>query len=230
MKRVLILTLAAVLAFSLVAMGAEGPAYEDGSYVWMIENEHGHVVVEVVIEFGAIADVNILNPVKTPEYSYEPGRMAFLAYPQMVLEQQSVENIEAVDVLAGATHSVEGYNEAVQKCLDIASGKYDGDVYYGLAKDWGHGHNLMEVHVKGGVVTDVSFVKPAISAEEGSRLQPDKTEGYPYEPGVEAYENYPEIAVEKQDPAKIDVVSGATGSYTKYNAAFAHALEQANIK
>lgn len=226
MKRVFILTIVAVLAFSLMAWAAEGPAYRDGSYVWFIAGEYGHTVVEVVIEFGAITDVNILNPVKTAEYPYEPGRKAFLEYPQMVLEAQSAD----IDVISGATHSVKAYNEAVQKCLDIASGKYDGDVYYGLAKDWVHGHVLMKVQIKGGVITSVEFPKPAISWEKGGRLQPDKTEGYPYQPGVDAYVNFPKIAVEKQDPDKIDVVSGATGSYEKYKAALAHALEQAGIK
>ena len=136
MKKVLTMffVLSFVMIFSIGTFAAE-VNWEDGEYVGFVEKDRGDEVIVVDIKRGSIADVDILNQFKL-NYDYDQGREAFLKYPHLVESQQSAD----IDVISGATGSITDYNKATQMALDIASGNYDGNKYYGVAENFAHGH------------------------------------------------------------------------------------------
>ncbi|MFW6006607.1 MAG: FMN-binding protein [Bacillota bacterium] len=214
-----------IFTFSSVLI-AEDAEYQDGRYVGYVPDDHGDVVVEVVIEHKAIADVNIVNPFKL-EYDYEEGRQYWLEFPHMVLSEQSTEELDAV---SGATGSYERLTEATNQALSIADGTYDDNKYYGIAKDFEHGHVVVEITVENDEMTDFNFITANPDLEDDSRekLMPAKDEDYALEEAHEYFEEFPEKAVENQ--GNVDLVSGVTGSYESFNAALDMAMEQADLK
>eukprot|EP00249_Psilotum_nudum_P036111 c6349_g1_i1 orf=73-549(+) len=129
--------------------------YKDGEYIGYVPNEHGDVVIAVAIVKGFITNVEILSPVKHV-YKYEPGQKAFYEYPQKVIKAQSAD----IDAVAGATHSYQDYNKAVQMALDMASGTYKGKKFCGLSRDYAHGHILVEVTLNDArdKIVDIRFI------------------------------------------------------------------------
>jgi uncharacterized protein with FMN-binding domain len=228
MRKALILTMSLLLvvAMSMAVFAADG-ALKDGHYVGYVPNDHGDVVIEVVIERGQIVDVNMLNPFKL-HYNYEAGKQAFFEYPYMVLEKQSTE----VDMIAGATHSMQDYTEATEMALAIASGAYTGNKYYGVAEDWKHGHVLVEITVEGGKITAARLItaNPDLLTEEDGRekLMPAKGDDYKSEAALEYFKTFGDKVVENQ--GNVDIVAGATHSGESYNAALDMAMEQAGLK
>ncbi|HHY45801.1 MAG TPA: FMN-binding protein [Firmicutes bacterium] len=224
MKKGLILgVVLAILMFSFTVLAAE-PVYKDGTYVGYSPDPKGDYIVEVVIQFGNIADVNIITPYKPADYKSEPSRNLYREYPIQVLKNQKAE----IDVVTGATHSTHGYVEATKMALAIASGTYKGDVYYGVAKNYVHGHVVLAVTVKGDKVTDVKFLTKR-TPNDGFLME-DKDDNYKNKPALEFYKDFPKMAIEAQtDLSKIDVVSGATHSYEQYKFAYEMALRQAGL-
>lgn len=225
MKKGLLVALTLVMVFTLSAMAAA--EYNDGHYMGFLPNSHGDVVVEVNIAKGAIVGVNIISPVKlSSTYEYEPGIEAFIEYPSKVLKNQSAD----IDVVAKATGSYEDYNQAVQMALDIASGSYEGNKYYGLARNFNHGHVLVEITVDGDKVTDVRLVT-AQSDKAREMLMPAKGDDYKSAPALKYYKEFPEMAKEAVNEGvyEVDIISGATHSGHSYNEALRDALEQAGF-
>lgn len=155
-----------------------------------------------------------------------PGIDAFIEYPGKVLAQQNTE----IDAVAGATGSYQDYNKAVQMALDIASGKYKGNKYYGLAKDFAHGHVLIEITVEGKKVTDLQFITNDSGSNRVTLMGP-KNESYPYGPARELFSSFKDKALAAIAAGKneVDVVTGATSSSHSFNAALKHALSQAGL-
>lgn len=84
----------------------------DGSYEGSAMGMYGEVVINVVIEKGRIITINIVN------HSESPGitDLAFTQIPQVILEKQSVDDIDSI---TGATITsvaiIEAINEALMK-------------------------------------------------------------------------------------------------------------------
>lgn len=228
MRKSLIVIMGLIMVFTMTAgIFAAETSYKDGHYIGYVPNDHGDVVVEVVIERGQIVDVNMLNPFKL-DYSYEPGKKAFLEWPYLVLKNQSTE----IDVISGATHSTHDYQKATQMALDIASGKYKGNKYYGVAENFAHGHVLVEITVKGDRIEDARLItaNPELLKKEDGRekLMPAKPDDYKSKPALKYFKEFPVKVVKNQ--GNVDGISGATHSAESYNAALDMAMEQAGLK
>ncbi|MTI59909.1 MAG: FMN-binding protein [Firmicutes bacterium] len=223
---ILLISLLLVAVLSLNILAAEAN-YKDGHYLGFVANDHGDVVIEVIIKHGQIVDLNMINPFKL-HYEYAEGKKAFLEYPYMVLENQSTQ----VDGITGATHSMHDYNEAVDMALAIASGNYQGNKYYGLAEDFEHGHVIVEITVENKEITDARLVtaNPELVDNEDGRekLMPAKAADYGSKSALEYFNSFPEKVVENQ--GKVDVLTGATHSGESYNEALDMALIQAGLK
>ena len=225
MKKFVTLALIAVLAILVVGNVALA-AYRDGEFVGVVEDAaHGHVVIAVGIVKGQVANVEILSPVKF-KYSYEQGKKAFFEYPAKVVAKQSAK----VDVVAGATSSYKTYNQAVQMALDTAAGTYKGNKFYGLSRDYGHGHIVVEVTLNAAKskIDAVRFITATgdEKLKDQETLMANKAKGYPYAAGKTAFETFPGKVVKGQK-LKVDAVSGATHSNTQFYWALLQALEAA---
>lgn len=210
-----------VAAFSVVA-GAQD--LNDGEYVGYVPGDHGDTVIEVKVKFGEIVDLEILNPLKTTSYGHEAARDFFIDFPAQVVRNQGTEGI---DVVSGATHSHEAYTEAVDTALSIANGTYEGNTYYGVSRDYGHGHYLVKAVIEGEEIQSVEII--TAQDPESEALVGDKVEGeYPYEAAVKTFDGWSEMVVENQS-VNVDVVSGATHTDHGLNGALAQCLTQAGL-
>ncbi|PRX19712.1 FMN-binding protein [Orenia metallireducens] len=197
--------------------------YRDGSYIGYVPDKHGDVVIEVTIAQGRIDQVEIINPIKGENYPSKEAIKFFRQFPQEVIAKQSTE----VDLISGATKSYNQYREATNIALAIASGGYNENLYYGIAKDYeDHGYVLLEVAVDKKMIKKVEII-PAHD-EKKEELAGDKGFRYPYYPAKKLYNDFPKVAVQQQS-TDIDIVSGATVSTDAYNAALKQALEQAGL-
>ncbi|GAB6100212.1 hypothetical protein JCM16358_20910 [Halanaerocella petrolearia] len=216
-----ILSLVVVVSTMVIAKDVE---YKDGTYIGYVPDNHGDVVVKVEINQNKIADVRIFNPVKKEgRYPHGPSVKLFNQYPRQVVNRQSVN----VDTVSGATESYNDYVTAVKMALQIAAGRYNDNIYYGISKDFGDdGYALLQVTVKGEQIKEVEIIPGESST--GGKLAPDKSRGYPHQPAAKAYQKFPELVVRKQE-TEIDTISGATYSTKAYNNALQQALKQAGL-
>lgn len=224
-----LLTIALIMTFILSVSGTMAlAAYKDGEYIGVVENEkYGHTVIAVSIVKGYIANVEIINQVKF-DYPYEQGKEAYLQFPQQVIQKQDGN----IDALAGATSSYSSYNEALNIALDIASGTYTGNTFYGLSRDYAYGHVVLAVTLNEAKdkIVEARFItaNPAENMKKNEALAGDKSKGYPYEPGQKAFTTFPEKVVNAQS-VHIDTVAGATHSNTAYYQALMQALGNAGV-
>ncbi|MGM0411586.1 MAG: FMN-binding protein [Bacillota bacterium] len=209
-----------VMIFSIGAFAAE-TSWEDGEYVGLVEKDRGDEVIVVEIKRGSIVDLDILNQFKL-NYDYDEGREAFLKYPHLVESKQSAD----IDVISGATGSITDYNKATKMALNIASGNYDGNKYYGVAENFENGHVVVEITVEDDKITDARLVTGDPESDT-NMLMPPKGEDYGSEPALEYYKTFPDKVVENQ--GEVDMISGATHSYNSYNEALKMAMEQAGL-
>lgn len=228
MKRFVTLALIAVMAILVVSSVALAAKYKDGEYIGVVEDaKKGSTVVAVSIVKGNISNVEILSPVKFV-YPYEQGKKAFFEYPGKVVAKQSGK----IDVVAGATGSYTTYNQAVQMALDVAAGTYKGTKYYGLVRDYAHGHIVVEVTLDAAKtkIAAVRFITSTglDSLKDQETLMADKSKGYPYAAGKTAFETFPGKVVKAQK-MKVDAVSGATHSNNQYFLALLQALASAGV-
>lgn len=211
-----------IAAFSVVAAAQD---LTDGEYVGYVPGDHGDTVVELKVKFGEVVDVELLNPVKITEYPHEPAREFFITFPSEVVRNQGTEGI---DVISGATSSHDANTEAVEMALSMANGTYEGNTYYGIGRDYAHGHYLVKAVIEGEEIQSVEIVT-ATQDPESDAIVADKVEGeYPYEEAVETFAEWPEMVVEKQS-VTVDVVSGATHTDHGLNNALAQCLTQAGL-
>ncbi len=227
MRRFMIVALVAVLTVGIFATMALAE-YNSGEYIGVaLDEEHGHTVVAVSIWNNHIVNVEIINQVKH-EYPYEAGITAYLEYPGEVLAKQAGD----IDAVAGATGSYVSYNAAVEMALQQAAGTYTGNVYYGLTRDYGHGHVLVEVTMNGkkDKIEAVKIItgNPDKTMASRETLMQAKTDAYPFAAAVEAFRVFPGKVVEAQS-AHVDGVAGATHSNHAYEAALIQALTTAGV-
>ncbi|HKL12412.1 MAG TPA: FMN-binding protein [Halanaerobiales bacterium] len=220
-----ILSLIAVFVLVAAFSGAVvAQDLNDGQYVGYVPGDHGDIVIEVKVNFGEITGVEILNNLKTTQYPHEQAREYFVNFPSAVIRNQGTEGIDAI---SGATGSHNSYTEAVDMALSIARDNYDDNTYYGVSRDYAHGHYLVEAVIEGEEIKSINLITAKNPEEEA--LVGDKVEGeYPHEPAVKAFNEWPEKALNNQT-TDVDVVSGATHTIEALNDALAQCLTQAGL-
>ncbi|MCF8009067.1 MAG: FMN-binding protein, partial [Halanaerobiales bacterium] len=128
----------------------------------------------------------------------------------------------------GATHSHEAYTQAVEMTLSVANGTYEGNTYYGIGREYAHGHYLVKAVIEGEKIQSVEIVT-ATQDPESDSIVADKVKGeYPYDAAVETFAKWSEMVVDNQS-VTVDVVSGATHSDHGLNNALAQCLTQAGL-
>ncbi|RAK10278.1 FMN-binding protein [Halanaerobium saccharolyticum] len=225
-QRGLIILVIMIFFFFPLSINAADTTYQDGRYLGYTASNDGDVLVELNINRGKIVDVNLLNPFKI-DYKFPPGRKIFLEWPAKVLKKQSAE----IDVVSGATESYNKYQKATQMALDIASGKYQENVYYGVAKDYKAGHLLLEVTIENNKITDLRIINGnpqlLIKPDGREKLLPAEPDNY-QEAELKFLRNFPAKAIENQGEVE---AAPSTKKVTKIcNSALKMALEQAGIE
>lgn len=110
----IVLMFVAVLSGCTTNANAPENILKDGTYVGTGKGNNGDIKVEMKVEEGKIASVEILEHSETPGLS-DP---AFNSIPQAIVEGQTL----AVDTITGATHASQGIIEAVRDCIIQAGG------------------------------------------------------------------------------------------------------------
>lgn len=219
----------AVLLVVACGMAFAGEKYRDGSFIGFVPNERGDIIVDLKIKNDMIVAAEILNPVKVKTtYQWQAAVEAFEQFPSAMIANQG-----KMDVISGATGSVNQYNQAAQMALDIASGTYTDNVYYGVSRDYGRGHVILKVTVdkEANKILAVEVVGAQKNPKEDpteARAENKAVSGYPWPQAVEAYKKIPAQIVAEQT-LNVDVISGATGTYNAFIEAVEHALEQAGM-
>jgi uncharacterized protein with FMN-binding domain len=218
---IVVLSLLMVMAFTFGTLAAEEASWEDGEYVGYVEKDRGDEIIKVEIKRGMITDVDVLNRFKL-NYDYDKGREAFLKYPHLVESNQSTE----FDIISGATGSFEDYNKATNMALKISSNNYEGNKYYGVAENFGHGHVVIEITVEGDKIREARLIT-GNPEDESSMIMAAKPDDYACEPALKYFNEFADKVVENQ--GNVDIVSGATHSGESYNEALDMAIDQAGL-
>lgn len=226
------LVLALVLVFSLTLISQA--AWIDGTYEgWSDATKNGTQSAKVFIEDGKLVAVILREwtdrhvEKNFSTYSWpEAGEAARTLGLQFVANQGA-----KADIVTGATHSCQGYIQAVERALikasaDKPANKYFDGTFLGRSEvsSYGQYYKVVWVTIKDDKVVDYKV----------QRVLPDHTI---QDPSVEAYgwplelarESYKEAALEAE-PGFVDTVSGATGLAKQSNHAVRDALDKARIK
>lgn len=221
----------------------EAPATEgalvDGSYyaTYSHTDTRGwRAFVELTVEGGKITVakgdyINADGKLKTEDTAYAERMKgvtnvapaeAFEQLQAQVLEKQSAE----IDAVAGATHSSESYIHMVEGLIEKAKAgdtselvlEANGDYTAKGEADERGWTPAITVTFEGGKISAVVFDetnaedKAKSTDEDYAKMMSDKTKVTP----KEAYDQLAAALVEKQDPAAVDAVAGATASSDKF--------------
>lgn len=232
MKRIS-LFLALVLVFSITLVSQA--AWVDGVYeAWADATPNGTQSAKIFIEGGKIVAVTLR------EWTDKFVEKNFSTYPwpqageaARTLGVQFVKNQGAkADIITGATHSCEGYIQAMERALVKASdskatNRYFDGIFLGRSEvsDFGQYYKVVWVTLKDDQVVDykVQRVLPDHTIQDPS---PEACGGWPLDL---ARENYKEKAL-TAEPGYVDIISGATLLAIQSNHAVRDALEYARIK
>lgn len=179
--------------------------YEDGTFTGVGEGHEGDVELEVVVEGGAITEINILDSSETQGIS-DP---AFDEVPAAIIEANSTD----VDTVSGATYTSNAIIEAVNSALAGDSGEAEGAYTDGTYEGTGQGYGgdiLVEVTVNDGVISAIEVI------DHG------ETQGI----SDAAFAEVPDAIIEANS-ADVDVASGASESSKGIIEAVQNALESA---
>lgn len=184
----------------------------DGTYTGSGEGFNGPIEVEVTVEGGEIANVEVLSHSESPDIS-DP---AFENVPQTIVDNNSTD----VDVASGATFSSEGIMSAVNNALsgdtgvdveeDTSNNESDEELEDGTHTGTAEGRNGpidVEVTVEDGEITDVTILEHNESEDISDP----------------AIEEVPQAIVENNS-TDVDVASGATLTSEGIMAAVENAL------
>ncbi len=111
-----------------MALSIADGSYTGNKYYGVAENfAHGHVLVEITVEGEKITDARLITanpelddreklmPAKGADYPSEPAKEFFNTFADKVVENQG-----NVDLITGATHSYDSYNEALDMAMTQA--------------------------------------------------------------------------------------------------------------
>ncbi|UUX34966.1 FMN-binding protein [Fundicoccus culcitae] len=170
-----------------------GYVFADGTYTGEAEGRHGPIEVEVTIEEGTIANVEVLNHVESEDI----GVPAIEATTAAIVEQNSTD----VEVVSGASLTSQGVMNATKNALGILVVTndephlvFEDGTYTGEAEGFG-GPIRVEVIVAEGKISEVTI------------LEHGETQGIS-DPAIEEIP----AAIINQNKVNVSAVSGA--SYT----------------
>ncbi len=186
----------------------ELPALAEGVYRGAAEGYGGELSVEVTVEDGTIAAIDVTEHSETPGI----GDTAMEQLIEAVLDAQSLD----VDTVSGATVTTTGFLTAVQNALDSdpeAAEPTEPDTFPdGVHQGHGDGYAgtiELEVTVEAGEITGIDI------------LDESETPGI----GDTAMEQLVEAVIEAQS-LEVDTISGATATSDGFLQALRAALEQ----
>ncbi|HHY92575.1 MAG TPA: FMN-binding protein [Firmicutes bacterium] len=255
MKRILVLSLALVLAVSVLTgcsapkpqeqppgqppqpgAGAQLPAaaktYNDGTYTAAADaDDHGYALATVTIKDDKITAVQLKEVTEKAvdkdfnTYPYAPSKEANAEMAKRFVEKNSVD----VDNYTKATHSSEKYKQAVNRALEKA--KVTPAVTTTYFDGTFMGRSKAGEH---GYAIALVTIKGDKVTEVKLNEVTEKNEfkdyaKYPYKKSVEAHEQLPAKFVETNG-RPVDTFTGATHSTAAFNAAVTSALELAKVK
>ncbi len=84
-----------------------------------------------------------------------------------------------------------------------------------------NGWYTVEAEIADGKFTDIQFTK---FNEDGEEVDLDE---YPHPPAAEAVKEYPKQFLQEQDLSKVDVISGATGTYESFKEVVGKVIKEA---
>lgn len=222
--RISLVVLALVLAVSVAAGAAK---YKDGVFIgWSDGDRHGYSMAIVMIENDKIVNVQLteFNQYAEPKpatYPWQQYHEAMAVLPQMFVEANSAD----IDNITGATGTVTKAKQAVARALERAlvdppKTKYIDGTYYALSDDTAQSTGVAWVTIENDRIVKVEL----------DEILPDGSwknwETYPHKETVEGRLIMQQRFVEAQGP-DVDIITGSTGSSTKYIQAVAKALKYA---
>lgn len=221
MKRLMLLSLVALISLSLFAGVAFAAKYKPGKYTgsatgYNKKKHPGKIEVEVTVDAGAIKAINIVTFEQT--LKGKQGEKVLVAkeqIPAQILKKQSL----AIDSVAKASLSSVGIELAVAEALDKATVKYKDGKYKGAAKGYDKkkhpGKIEVEVTIAGGKIAKIDVVtfEQTLKGKQGEKA-------------LEAKDKIPAQIIAKQGTA-VDSIAKASLSSEGIRLAVARALEQA---
>jgi len=112
LKKLLVLSLAIVLAMGLMACGSREKIYKKGIYEGNAEGHIGPIKVQIVTDQYEIKEIKILEQQETPVIA----DAVYKRIPARVIKANSPE----VEVVSGATYTSNGLIKAIKNGLDKA--------------------------------------------------------------------------------------------------------------
>ncbi|HHU61984.1 MAG TPA: FMN-binding protein [Natronincola sp.] len=147
----IVLVMALLLVTGVVwSMGKTSDGMKDGTYVGQGEGFNGLVIVDLTIDGGKIADLQIRPHEETP-FIADP---ALKTLKDSILATQSTD----VDIVSGATFTSKALIKAVDQALQKASASFKDGVHTATVDGFG-GPLKVEVTVSGGSITSVVVVE-----------------------------------------------------------------------
>ena len=185
-------------------------------YTIEVEGHNGPMTVEVNIDGDTITRVEVVEHEETDGLA-DP---ALEDVPAAIVAANSAN----VDVVSGATIT----SDAIKEAVEIAQSQHGGNVNGGLqdgtytVEDQVYGETgwieTLVIVVEGGEITDVTWT--SLNAEGLNKLDDDEyqaimtqTDGLGPQDFIPGLEN---ALLEAQNPADVDVISGATGTALKF--------------
>ena len=198
----------------------EPPAEVPGqTYTVEVDGHNGPMTVDVTIDGDTITGVRVVEHEET-EGLADP---ALTDIPAAIVSANSTD----VDVVSGVTVTSDAIIEAVEQALALhgGGGATTGDTLQDgsyTVEDLTFGETgwqeSLDIVVEGGVITDVTWT--SLNAEGLNKLDDDEyqeimtqTDGLGPQDFIPALED---ALLEAQDPADVDVISGATGTALKF--------------
>ncbi|NLJ74974.1 MAG: FMN-binding protein [Firmicutes bacterium] len=224
------LVMALVLVLSLTAVSAAA-TWVDGTYVgWSDAGPKSIQSAKVYIEDGKIAAVTLREFTDKhiekdwSTYPWEPAGEAARTLGQQFVANQAAQ----ADVVTGATHSSNGWIQAVERALVKAENKEHDKTYFdgtflGRSDVSSRGYyKVVWVTIKDDKIVDYSVQR--VLADH--TIQDPEEYGWPLEQAREAYKE----AAMNSTPGFVDTITGATGLTQMSNIAVRDALDKARIK
>lgn len=251
---VIVLLVVLGLGIYINAQRKDSEQWQDGTYIGRsaVEERGYYGEIELVIADGKIRraeyeEKDRQGVPKGPDYPYQAGPGSHPKYEERLIETQDPSKVDAI---TGATETHERFLQAVEEALrkakegdrslppepefprDTAPPGEDSD-RAGQAKEWKDGtysaqgerdeygyRGEIEIVISGGKIIGVQY-------DEVDQEGNPKGEDYPYPEGPESEDEYEKRLLETGDPEQVDVISGATDTWERFQETAKEALKKA---
>ncbi len=247
---VLVVLVVLGLALYMNAQRRDEDQWQDGTYTGRsAPDDRGYFgEIELTIAGGKITkamyrELNQEGKIKDETYPYQAGPQSHPKYEEELMRSQDPDK---VDVISGATETHGRFKEAAKDALDKATRGEQGslsepptapvpmapqkepttvqwkDGTYGAKTEpdqYGY-YGEIELTITNNKITEVTY------DEKDSEGTP-KGEDYPYPLGPESEDKFEEQLLQKQDPEKVEVITGATQTWERFKMTAKDALKKA---